>query len=147
MTARIDIFLAIIDAWKRKDIDAVLSYMADDIVWHFAAGAEPPLVGRAQARKFLNRFGAELAEVRWRVFHHAESGDRLFVEGVDEYVTLQGVTVIAPYAGVLEFSGALVTGWRDYVDVGVMAAQRHGAPLTHQVQLLADRTAVTSASA
>jgi len=142
MAAKIDIYLAIIADWKRKDIDAVLSHMSDDIVWHFAAAAEPPLRGKASARKFLSRFGADIAEVRWRVFHHAESGNRLFVEGVDELVAPDGTITAAPYAGVLEFDGDLVTGWRDYVDVGVMAAQRRGEPLSAQVLELMDRTSV-----
>ena len=142
MAAKIDIYLAIIADWKRKDIDAVLSHMSDDIVWHFAAAAEPPLRGKASARKFLTRFGADIAEVRWRVFHHAESGNRLFVEGVDELMAPDGTITAAPYAGVLEFDGDLVTGWRDYVDVGVMAAQRRGEPLSAQVLELMDRTPV-----
>ncbi len=142
MAAKIDIYLAIIADWKRKDIDAVLSHMRDDIVWHFAAAAEPPLRGKASARKFLTRFGADIAEVRWRVFHHAESGNRLFVEGVDELVSPTGIVTVAPYAGVLEFDGDLVTGWRDYVDVGVMAAQRKGEPLSAQVLELMDKPAI-----
>jgi limonene-1,2-epoxide hydrolase len=137
MTRRIDQFLAIIEAWKRKDIDAVLGMMSDDIVWHFAAGAEPPLKGKKAARKFLERFSADIAQVRWRIFHHAETGDRLFVEGVDEYTTPQGVTVTAPYAGVIEFAGDLVIGWRDYVDVGTIAAQRSGQPAPPHVVALA----------
>ena len=142
MAAKIDIYLAIIADWKRKDIDAVLSHMSDDIVWHFAAAAEPPLRGKASARKFLTRFGADIAEVRWRVFHHAESGNRLFVEGVDELVSPTGAVIAAPYAGVLEFDGDLVTGWRDYVDVGVMAAQRRGESLSAQVLELMDKPAI-----
>ena len=142
MAAKIDIYLAIIADWKRKDIEAVLSHMSDDIVWHFAAAAEPPLRGKASARKFLTRFGADIAEVRWRVFHHAESGNRLFVEGVDELVAPDGTVTAAPYAGVLEFDGDLVTGWRDYVDVGVMAAQRRGEPLSAQVRELMDKPAI-----
>ena len=142
MTAKIDIYLAIIADWKRKDIDAVLSHMSDEIVWHFAAAAEPTLRGKASARKFLTRFGADIAEVRWRVFHHAESGNRLFVEGVDELVAPDGTVTAAPYAGVLEFDGDLVTGWRDYVDVGVMAAQRRGEPLSAQVRELMDKPAI-----
>ena len=139
MTKRIDQFLAIIAAWKRKDIEAVLAAMSDDIVWHYAAAAQPALVGKAAARKFLTRFAADLAEVRWRIFSSAETGDRLFVEGVDEYVTPKGAVVIAPYAGVIEFTGDLVSGWRDYVDVGVIAAQRGGEPATKQVTELASR--------
>jgi hypothetical protein len=49
---------------------------------------------------------------------------------------------MAPYAGVLDFRGDLVVGWRDYVDVGVMAAQRAGEPLTDQVKSLSDRPAI-----
>jgi limonene-1,2-epoxide hydrolase len=139
---RIDLFLALIDAWKRQDIEDVLARMDDDIVWHFAVGAEPPLKGKASARKFLLRFGADIAEVRWRVFDHAESGDRLFVEGVDEFTTRGGPTVVAPYAGVIRFRGDLILDWRDYVDVGVITAQRGGSEPTAHVLALADRTAV-----
>ena len=139
---RIDLFLAVIEAWKRRDIDDVLSRLDDQIVWHFAAGAEPPLVGKASARKFLTRFGADIAEVRWRIFDHAESGDRLFVEGVDEFTTTAGLTILAPYAGVIRFSGDLVSDWRDYVDVGVMTAQRSGGAAPAHILALADRAAV-----
>ena len=142
MARRIEILQAIIEAWKAKDIDAVLSHMHEDIVWHFAVAAEPPLRGKATARKFLERFGAGMNDVKWRVFDSQETGDRLFVEGVDEFRTDEGVTVMAPYAGVLDFRGDLVIGWRDYVDVGVMAAQRAGAPITEQVKALSDRPAI-----
>jgi len=60
MRPRIEIFQAIIAAWKAKDVDAVLSHMADDIVWHFAAGVAPPVTSKAGARKFLQRFGADI---------------------------------------------------------------------------------------
>lgn len=142
MTPRIEILQAIIEAWKAKDIDAVLSHMDEEIVWHFAVAAEPPLRGKAQARKFLQRFGAGMNDICWRVFDYQETPDRLFVEGVDEFVTDDGKVVMAPYAGVLDFRGDLVVGWRDYVDVGVMAAQRAGEPLTDQVKSLSDRPAI-----
>ena len=142
MAAKIDTFLALIAAWKRKDIDAVLEFMDDEIVWHFAAGAEPPLKGKTQARKFLSRFGAGMGEIRWRVFHHAESGDRLFVEGVDEFDTLDGKVVIAPYAGVIDFKDGRIVGWRDYVDLGVMTAQQAGQPITAQVKDLSSLPAI-----
>jgi hypothetical protein len=43
---------------------------------------------------------------------------------------------------VLDFRGDLVVGWRDYVDVGVMAAQRAGEPHSDQVKALSDRPAI-----
>jgi limonene-1,2-epoxide hydrolase len=142
VTARIEVLKAIIDAWTRKDIEAVLAHMDEDIVWHFAAAAEPPVRGKAQARKFLNRFGGGIADIRWRIFDYAEVGERLFVEGVDEFTTTGGLVVAAPYAGVLDFRGDRVVGWRDYVDVGVMTAQQSGAPISDQVKSLMDRPAL-----
>ena len=142
MAQRIEILRAIIEAWKAKDIDAVLSHLHDDVVWHYAVAAAPPLVGKAKARRFLERFAADANDIRWRIFAHQEAGDRLFVEGVDEFRTAAGDVIATPYAGVLDFSGDLVIGWRDYVDVGVMTAQRAGAPTTDHVKTLIDRPAV-----
>src|SRR5208282_3168914 len=119
MTSRLQIYLALIEDWKRKDIDAVLARLTDDIVWHYAAAAQPPLKSNRAARKFLENFADILGEVRWRVFDAVEVGDRLFVEGVDEFFTKDDVRVATPYAGVLEFRGDLICGWRDYFDSGV----------------------------
>ncbi len=147
MSAKIETLQAIIAAWKAKDIDAVLGRMHEDIVWHFAVAAEPPLRGKAQARKFLTRFGGTMTNIRWRIFDYAESGDRLFVEGVDEFDTTDGLVVAAPYAGVLDFKDGLVIGWRDYVDVGVMAGQQSGKPISDQVKALIDRPPIPAAGA
>lgn len=133
------IFRQVIEAWQAKDVDRVLSFMAEDIVWHYAAGAMPPVRGKAAARKLLERFQADMHDIQWRVFAHAETGERLFVEGVDNYRTTQGHRVATPYAGVLDFRGDLIVGWRDYVDLGVAAQQKAGEPLSRQVGELLDR--------
>ncbi len=136
---RIQQFQKVIDAWQRKDVEAVLGAMSDDVVWHYAAAIAPPARGKAEARAFIDRFGAGIAEVRWRIFHHAEDGDRLFVEGVDEYTTTGGVDVAAPYAGVIEFTGDKISGWRDYVDRGVIEAMKAGGGYSEQVRELIGR--------
>lgn len=129
----------VIEAWQAKDIDRVLSHMDDDIVWHYAAAAMPPVRGKAAARKLLDRFHGDMHGIQWRIFAYAEAGDRLFIEGVDDYRTSDGNRVAAPYAGVLEFRGDLIIGWRDYVDLGVIAQQKSGEPLSTQVEGLLDR--------
>ncbi|MBW8811938.1 MAG: nuclear transport factor 2 family protein [Caulobacterales bacterium] len=129
----------LIAAWRGRDVETVLSFMTDDVVWHYAVAAMPPVRGKAAARKLLQRFLADMHEVNWRIFAHAETGERLFVEGVDEYRTPDGRTVATPYAGVLDFRDGLICGWRDYVDLGVAAAQKAGEPLTKQVVELLDR--------
>jgi len=51
-----------------------------------------------------------------------------------------------PYAGVLEFRGEQIAGWRDYVDLGVLTDQKVGKPFSPQVNALLDRTATTPAA-
>jgi limonene-1,2-epoxide hydrolase len=142
VSRKLDTMKALIADWARGDIDAVLNRLSDDVVWHYAAAVAPPLTGKAKARKFLERFKSQVSEVRWRMFHHAESGDRLFVEGVDEYVAKDGATIAAPYAAVLEFRGDLICGWRDYVDVGVIEAQKSGQARSVWLEALIDRPAL-----
>jgi len=137
-----DTLLQLIEAWQAKDIDRVLSFMHEDIVWHYAAGAMPPVRGKAKAAKLLTRFQAEMHDIRWRLFDHAESADRLFIEGVDEYRSAEGRRIAAPYAGVMEFRDGKIIAWRDYVDIGVIAAQKAGEPLTPHVLALIDRAEV-----
>ena len=139
MGRRYAILCKVIEAWQAKDIDAVLAHMDENIVWHYAAAAMPPVRGKAAARKLLTNFQGDMHGIQWRIFAYAEAGDRLFIEGVDEYRTADGNRVAAPYAGVLEFRGDRITGWRDYVDLGVVAQQKAGAPLTAQVEGLLDR--------
>lgn len=113
--------------------------MDDEIVWHYAAPAMPPVRGKSAARKLLQRFQADMHGIQWRIFAYAETGDRLFIEGVDDYRTTDGQRVAVPYAGVLEFRGDLIIGWRDYVDLAVIEQQKAGQPLTRQVEALLDR--------
>ena len=138
---RMEQFQEVIAAWMRKDVTFVLGRMTDDIVWHYAAAVAPPARGKAEARAFIDRFGREIGEVRWRIFTHAETADRLFVEGVDEYTTTSGIDVAAPYAGVIEFRGDLISGWRDYVDRGTIDAMKAGGAWPAHVRELIGRPA------
>lgn len=138
----LNVLLRLIECWKAKDIDGVLALMDDDIVWHYAAAIAPPVHGKAKARKLLERLGPQIAEVRWRIFDYAERGDRLFVEGVDEYVTPDGKLVSAPYAGVVELKDGRIAALREYFDIGVVNALKAGEPMTEHVRVLLSREAL-----
>ena len=142
MSRKLEVMKALIAAWSRGDIDGALSHMSEDIVWHYAAAVAPPLKGKVKARKFLENFKSQIDQVNWRLFDYAERGDKLFVEGVDQYLAKSGETVSAPYAGVIEFRDDLICGWRDYVDIGVMEAQRAGTPASAWVTEMIDRPAL-----
>lgn len=140
MGTRYALLREVIKAWQAKDVDGVLARLHDDIVWHYAAPGLPPVRGKAAARKLLDRFQADMHGIKWRIFAYAELGDRLFLEGVDDYTTSDGKRVATPYAGVLDFQDDLIIGWRDYVDLGVIASQKAGDGLSPHVAALLDRT-------
>lgn len=123
----IEVVNGIIAAWKDGDIDAVLEHLAEDVVYHYHVGSRP-LRGRDAVRRFLEKFGSGQTQIRWRILHSAQSGNRLFVEGVDDYVAEDGQHIALPYAGVFEFRDGQVAGWRDYIDGGGVAAARAGDP-------------------
>ena len=131
--------LKVIETWQAKDVEGVLAHMHEDIIWHYAAAAMPPIRGKSMARKLLSRFQQDMHGIQWRIFAHAEVGDTLFIEGVDEYQSTDGHLIAAPYAGVLDFRDGLIIGWRDYVDIGVIAQQKAGEPLSKQVLELITR--------
>ncbi len=141
--SHLSIMLGLIGAWKAKDIDGVLSFLHDDIVWHYAAAIAPPLKGKAKARKFLEGMAPQIREVSWRIFDSAEHGDRLFVEGADEYTSTEGYLVSAPYAGVAEFRDGKIFALREYFDLGVVTAQKAGEPAKEHVRALIAREFVS----
>jgi limonene-1,2-epoxide hydrolase len=134
-----DILLKVIETWQTKDAEGVLAHLHEDIIWHYAAAAMPPIRGKAMARKLLTRFQQDMHGIQWRIFAHAEVGDTLFIEGVDDYQSTDGHRIATPYAGVLDFRDGLISGWRDYVDIGVLAQQKAGEPLSKQVLELINR--------
>jgi len=140
--SHLTVMLRLIECWKDKDIDGVLALMDDDIVWHYAAAIAPPVRGKAKARKLLEVLAPQIGEVRWRVFDYAERGDRLFVEGVDEYVAPDGKLVSAPYAGVVEVKDGRIVALREYFDIGVVNALKAGEPMTEHVRVLLNREAL-----
>lgn len=140
--SHIAVLLGLIGAWKARDIDGVLAHMHEDIVWHYAAVIAPPLKGKAKARKFLQGMAQQVRDVTWRIFDYAEAGDRLFVEGVDEYVSADGHLVSAPYAGVVEFRDGRIIGLREYFDIGAVNALKTGEVMKEHVRALIAREAV-----
>lgn len=140
--SHIKVLLGLISAWKARDIDGVLSFMHDDIVWHFAAVIAPPLKGKVKARKLLEAMALEVRDVTWRIFDYAERDERLFVEGVDEYVSVGGHLVSAPYAGVVEFRDGKIIGLREYFDMGSVNALKAGDAMKEHVRAMIAREAV-----
>ncbi len=132
----------LIKDWRRKDVEAVLARVTDDIVWFSHVGTAPK-IGKAAMRGFLVPFGAALTDVKWRIFGHAVSGNQIFLEGVDDFVLIAEKRRVAiPYAGVMTFRGPLISEWRDYFDRALFDRLKAGEPAPPEITKLLDRPGV-----
>ena len=131
----------VILAWRRGDIEAALSHVADDVVWHSHVGS-PPLLGKAAMRELMKTLAGSMRDVRWRVVSHAESGDSFFAEGVEEFVTPAGHRVALPYMGIMVFRGRLIAEWRDYFDRALYDRMKSGEATPDYIAALAARPGV-----
>ena len=79
MAKHIDTLCAVINAWRRLDIDGVLSHVHDDLIWNNSGGLNPPLIGKAAMRETLEEFASITKEGKWRLFAWAEVGDTVCI--------------------------------------------------------------------
>lgn len=104
-----------IAAFARLNVDEVMSFFADDGVYHNIPW--PAAVGRAEVRKvidgFFNNMG--MTGANFEVLHQAEAGNLVMNERID-YLTIGGKTVALPVAGVFEIENGKIKAWRDYFD-------------------------------
>jgi limonene-1,2-epoxide hydrolase len=130
-----------ITAWRGKDLEGMLVHIDDDIVWHSHV-TSPPILGKVAMREFAGRLTAQMNDIRWRIFDSAQNGNRLFLEGVDDFVTNEGRRVVLPYAGVFVFKGERISEWRDYFDRAFFDRLKAGEPLPDYLQSLTTRAAL-----
>ena len=125
-TAKREVVEAIMTAWSKLDADGVLELLCDDVEHHYLVG-ERPLQGKEWVRKFLTRMAQHTQALEnWRIVRCAETDDALLLEGVDDYISSEGVRVRYPYMGVFQFRDGKVSHWRDYCDAGLISRMREG---------------------
>jgi len=119
MTAMMDTIAAVMKANIDKDDEAFLSYLTDDIEYHYHVGSRP-LIGKEWVQKFLNKYRDVTADVEWRIDRYAENDNMLFVEGYEEYLDTRSNERIAhPYMGIYEFRDGKIAKWRDYFEMNL----------------------------
>lgn len=117
MTSKLEIVNAVMQANVDQDDEKFLSYLTDDIEYHYHMGSRP-LLGKEWVQKFLNKYREITADVKWQILRHAETENELFVEGYEEYLDTRTNEIIAhPYMGIFEFRDGKISGWRDYFEM------------------------------
>jgi limonene-1,2-epoxide hydrolase len=104
---------AFLAAWPRKNVDELMSYFAEDAVYHNVPVA--PIHGakaiRATFEGFLGAFSIVLD-----VLNLGTNGNLVFTERVDRFV-MNGVKFDLPVNGVFEVKNGKITSFRDYFDL------------------------------
>lgn len=140
--ASLEAVTALIADWKRKDVDAVMARITDDIVWYSHVGT-PAIRGKAAMRAFLTTMAAGITDIRWRIQRHAINGNQIFMEGVDDFVMIKDQRRVAiPYLGTMVFRDGLISEWRDYFDRGLFDRLKAGEAPPPDIAALADRPGV-----
>ena len=134
----IDTANAVIAAWKNDDIEGVLALLDDEIEYHYFVG-RPPLLSKDDIRQFLQTFGQGQKDKQWRINNYAVNGNKLLVEGVDDYVNKQGIRVQLVYMGIFEFRNGLIYRWRDYVDTAMAEKAKAGETSPDYIQALINK--------
>jgi limonene-1,2-epoxide hydrolase len=108
------------EAWKARDVDAILGYFTDDAVYH-----NMPLEaaeGLAAIRAVVEMFVPPADAIEFVVHHIFSSGDVVFTERTDHFTT-GDKHIELPVAGVFELRDGKIAAWRDYFDLQTFMTQ------------------------
>jgi limonene-1,2-epoxide hydrolase len=142
MSRNVDSLKSLIAAWRRLDVEGVLAHLHDDFVWYNSGGLRPPLRGKANMRTTLQTMAKGIREGKWRLFNVAEVGSTVWMEGVDEFISTDGIRVAIPYAGTLEFEDGLIVIWREFYEGRLIEQQMAGKGVSAEVEELLARAEV-----
>ena len=101
-------------AWSHGDLDRIMSFFADDAVYHNIP--MDPEVGTEAIRTFIEGFTAMVDRIEFEILHLAVNGDVVLTERIDTFVRAVG-SVGLPVMGTFELTDGKITAWRDYFDM------------------------------
>lgn len=139
--------LDMIAAWGRQDLDAVMTFIHEDIEWNNTGGLRAPVKGKAAMREALEQMAGTIAESRWRLFDYQEDGDRLWMEGADEFILKDGKRIAIPYMGVLEYQDGVILRWREYYNGYLHTIQAKDGVVGEFAEVMLDRPVITGPKA
>lgn len=112
---------AFIAAVERRDIDAAMELLDDDIVYDNVP--MPVMEGRDVVRAGLGAFIGGADEIEWVVHRQVESGGTVMNERLDRF-RFGDRWLEVPVAGVWEVADGCITLWRDYFDLETFTKQQ-----------------------
>lgn len=114
-----DVVNAFIAAVERKDLDAAVELMAEDVEYDNVP--MPTIHGRQGVRDFLGPFLDSSTKVEFEVHRQLAQGDCVVNERTDRF-HMESSPIEIPVAGFFEVHGGMITLWRDYFDMASATA-------------------------
>jgi limonene-1,2-epoxide hydrolase len=108
-------------AWAAADFDKVVSYFAEDGVYHNIP--VDPLTGHEAIRGMIEAFTAGLKVVEFKILTMLSDGPTVITERVDVFEKPDGGTVELPVMGIFEWDGDKIASWREYFDLNQFMSQ------------------------
>lgn len=112
--------------WNACDIEAMLALCAEDIVYHNIP--MEPVHGTIAMRAMVDGFLANIESCDWQTHAIAANGNIVLTERTDGFNFKDGRKAAIRVMGTFELNDAgLITGWRDYFDMGEFQREFAGA--------------------
>src|SRR3984893_3642051 len=109
-------------AWTRLSLDEVMSYFAEDAVWHNVPMS--PAKGKQAIREMTHGFIKDMSAFSVKILKSLHEGNVVFDSRVDTRTTKSGKKAGVPVAGMFELDDAgKIKVWRDYFDLATFTRQ------------------------
>ena len=116
----IDLVQAFCDSWATGDLDTIMSFFADDAVYHNIP--VEPVHGADAIRATIAGFTTGVDSVTFEVKHIAVADDVVLTERIDVF-TFPNARVTLPVSGTFEVVDGRIVAWRDYFDMNQFVKQ------------------------
>lgn len=113
--------VAFLESWGGRDIDHIMSYFADDAVYHNVPVA--PIAGLTGIRQIFQGFLDAFPEAALDIVNVVGKPGLVFAERIDRFTTTNGRKVVLPVNGVFVLEAGKITRFSDYFDLASFESQ------------------------
>lgn len=108
-------------AFNAQDIDRVVSFFADDAVYHNIP--TQPVHGSDAIRTSISAYASPADAIDWQLLAIGEAEDGTVLTERLDRVDFGGSWVELPVMGAFELAEGKITAWRDYFDLAQFQSQ------------------------
>lgn len=109
---------AFLEAWSRKDLEEIMSFMAPEAVYHNVP--VEPLRGEKAIRQIFQSFVDNFDTAELEVINLVSDGSTVMAERIDRF-RLGEKSCDLPVTGVFEVRDGKIVAFRDYFDLATFA--------------------------